>query len=137
MVGSSGGMALFHLGSEIQMTDKINYDGRCFRMAASSTGDESAVAETVFLYQQVDDLVTCTYSGGSVRTGSMIGLADEHGKLTIRFTHIYVDGRMMSGEGETVPEVLPDGRLRLHESFVVFDSGQAGTSIVEEIPSNE
>jgi hypothetical protein len=63
----------------------------------------------------------------------MLGLADPAGKLTIRFTHIYTDGRMMSGQGESVPEVLSDGRLRLHETFTVFDDGRSGQSVVEEI----
>jgi hypothetical protein len=115
------------------MSERINYDGRRFRMASTSTGDTAAVGGTIFTYQQAGDLITCHYTGGSVREGRMMGLADATGKLTIRFMHIYTDGRMMSGDGETVPEVLPDGRLRLHETFTVFDDGQAGTSVVEEI----
>lgn len=115
------------------MLETINYNGRRFRMTATSTGDSAAVAGTVFDYQQDGDLVMCHYSGGSVREGRMIGIVGENGVLTIRFTHIYTDGRMASGRGESVPEVLPDGRLRLHETFTVFDDGHSGTSVVEEV----
>jgi hypothetical protein len=40
---------------------------------------------------------------------------------------------MVSGAGESIPEVLPDGRLKLHETFIFFDDGRSGQSIVEEI----
>ncbi len=114
----------------------IHYHGRRFRMVGTSTGDAEAVAGTYFDYQQNGDLVTCTYQGGSVRVGRMIGLVANDGKLTIRFMHIYTDGRMASGEGISQPEVLPDGRLRLHETYTFLDNGEQGTSTVEEVPSN-
>jgi hypothetical protein len=115
------------------MSETINYDGRRFRLASTSTGDTAAVDGTIFTYQQTGDLVTCDYAGGSVQVGRMVGLVGAAGKLTIRFTHIYTDGRMASGQGESVPEVLPDGRIRLHETFTVFDSDYSGVSVVEEI----
>jgi hypothetical protein len=111
----------------------INYDGRVFGMLSSTTGDAEAIASTRFVYHQTDNIVTCEYGGGSVKVGRMIALVDEDGGLTLRFEHIYTDGRMMSGKGTAIPEVLPDGRLRLHETYEVFDTGYQGTSAVEEI----
>lgn len=115
------------------MSEPINYHGRRFRMASTSTGDHEAVSGMVFDYHQEGDVVHCHYYGGSVREGRMIGIVRENGVLTIRFTHIYTDGRMASGKGESVPEVLPDGRLRMYETFTFFDNGHRGESIVEEI----
>lgn len=115
---------------------KIDYDGRVFGMLSSTTGDTEAVALTRFYYHQTDDVVTCEYHGGSVRVGRMIGLVDGDGILTIRFEHIYTDGRMMSGKGVSTPEILPDGRVRLHETYEVFETGYHGTSVVEEIDPN-
>ena len=115
------------------MAAPIDYNGRRFRMSHTSTGDTAAINGTVFYYEQNGDIVTCHYYGGSVREGRMIGLVDEAGKLTIRFSHLYIDGRMVSGAGESIPEVLPDGRLKLHETFIFFDDGRSGQSIVEEI----
>ncbi len=115
------------------MSDRINYDGRRFRMSSTSTGDTAAINGTIFEYQQDGDMVTCVYRGGSVREGRMIGLVDGDSNLTIRFTHIYTDGRMMSGHGHSQPEILPDGRIKLHETFTVFDNDHSGTSTVEEI----
>ena len=114
---------------------EINYNNRRFALKATDTGDTAAINGTLFVYSQDGDVVTCDYAGGSVKVGRMIGLVDAEGVLTIRFEHIYTDGRMMSGKGVSRPEWLPDGRLRLHETYTVFDTDEQGSSVVEELSS--
>ncbi len=114
----------------------INYDGRRFRMVSTATGDTEAVAGTVFDYSQQGNVVTCRYAGGSVHVGLMHGHCDADGVLTIRFQHRYTDGRWMSGKGVSKPQVLPDGRIRLLETYEVFDTGDIGESVVEEARDN-
>ena len=132
MASFSCGTAISKRGRKFPMR-AINYDGRVFGMLSSTTGDAEAVASTRFHYHQSENVVTCEYSGGSVLVGRMIALVDEDGGLTLRFEHVYTDGRMMSGKGIATPEVLSDGRLRLHETYEVFETGHQGTSVVEEI----
>jgi hypothetical protein len=114
-------------------TPSVRYDGRRFRSVEnSSTGEVGP--KTVFDYRQEDDLVWATYRGGAVRFGTLVATADAKGRLDARYGHVNLEGELMTGEGRTTPERLPDGRLRLHEEWR-WTSGDlsSGTSVVEEI----
>ncbi len=111
----------------------INYDGRRFAAVENSeTGD--ADAATVFHYRQRGSVVWATYEGGRVRFGTLVASCDGAGKLDMRYSHVNARGELMTGRCRSIPELLPDGRLRLHESWQWtcgdFASGQ---SVVEEI----
>jgi len=91
--------------------------------------------ETLFLYQQPfgDALLTATYVGGGIRLGSITGLVDAAtGALRFHYQHVTEAGELRSGYCESTPELLPDGRLRLHERWKWTD-GPAGESVVEEV----
>lgn len=111
----------------------IDYDGRRFRSVENSASGEVG-PETVFSYGQEGDIVRATYAGGGVRSGALIATADAEGRLDARYQHVNAAGELMTGECRTTPEVLPDGRLRLHEEWR-WTSGDrsSGRSIVEEI----
>lgn len=115
---------------------RIDYDGRHFRSVSNSANGE-VDAETRFTYHQQGDLVWATYTGGAIRFGTLVAIADARGRLDMRYSHVNADGELMTGVCTSEPELLPDGRLRLHERWR-WTSGDysEGTSIVEEIHRN-
>jgi hypothetical protein len=111
----------------------IHYEGRLFRSVVNSDGGDVG-EETTFQYHQQGDLVWGTYSGGSVRFGTLLATTDTFGNLEMRYQHITVDGRFKSGRCQSSPEILADGRMRLHERWRWTDGAEGeGTSVVEEI----
>jgi hypothetical protein len=115
----------------------IRYDGRLFRSVENSAGGDVGSA-TTFHYRQEDDVVWATYSGGSVRFGTLLATVDADGNLDMRYQHVSVDGQFKTGRCQSRPEKLPDGRLRLHERWQWTGGADGeGVSIIEEIPSSE
>jgi len=111
----------------------VSYDGRRFRSVENSEGGEVG-PETVFEYRQDGDVVRATYGGSAVRSGVLIATADGEGRLDARYAHVNEAGELMTGECRTTPELLSDGRLRLHEEWRwTSGDGSSGRSVVEEI----
>jgi hypothetical protein len=110
----------------------INYEGRRFRSAEALPG-ESAEA----VYRQEGDLVWAEIKGGDVRHGSLAGLCDAGGR--VEFAYIMVRGNGETGEtvvGRCVsrPEILADGRIRLHETWERFlPQAAQGESVLDEV----
>lgn len=112
----------------------IHYDGRRFRSASNSPGGDVS-GETVFHYRQQGDVVWATYAGGAVTLGTLIATVAPDGGLSMRYAHVRPDGALVTGTCTSTPEVLPDGRLRLHERWQWTGGATgAGTSVVEELP---
>ena len=111
----------------------IDYDGRRFRSVENS-GTGEVGPGTIFGYRQDGDVVSATYEGGGIRFGALVATADDGGNLDVRYGHVNASGGLMAGECRSTPEVLPDGRLRLHEEWR-WTSGDrsSGRSVVEEI----
>jgi len=121
-------------GGEARGVTGLNYDGRRFVSVENSPSGEVG-PETVFEYHQDgDDVVWATYGGGSVRFGTLVAKADGEGRLDARYGHVNTSGELMTGECFSVPELLPDGRIRLHEEWR-WTSGDrsSGRSVVEEL----
>lgn len=112
----------------------MNYDGRVFVSVANS-GSGEVGSGTRFHYHQVgDDLVWATYSGGAIRFGTLVATVQADGILDMRYQHVNEDGELMTGVCRSVPEVLADGRLRLHEEWRwTSGDGSSGSSVIEEI----
>lgn len=112
---------------------RIDYDGRRFR-GVTNTGSGDVGTHTVFDYRQRGDVVWATYEGGGVRLGTLVATVDAGGRLDMRYSHVNEAGVLMTGECRSEPERLPDGRIRLHESWR-WTSGDrsSGRSVVEEI----
>ena len=113
----------------------ISYDGRNFKpIRNSATGEVSD--ETLFRYHQKGEIVWAEYSGGEIRFGTLIAKVLSDGSLDMRYQHINTSGELMTGICRSTPELLPDGRLRLHEEWR-WTSGDdsSGESVIEEIPA--
>ena len=114
----------------------INYNNRYFVPVTSS---ENGVAgkDTIFHYRQEHDFVWASYQGGQIKFGTLIAKVAPDGTLDMRYQHISLTGEFMSGVCSSQPEILPDGRLRLYESWR-WTSGDksAGNSVIEEVEYN-
>jgi hypothetical protein len=78
--------------------------------------------------------VWAEYSGGDIVRGHLLAVCDDDGRLKMEYLHINASGHLMAGHCSTTPEVMQDGRLRLHEKWE-WTTGyrSSGTSILEEI----
>ena len=111
----------------------INYNDKIFKAVQTSENGEVS-GETVFHYQQQGFLVSATYSGGAILFGHLIGLVDDKGVMEIRYHHVNDRGDLMTGVCISTPEVLPNGKIRLHERWQwTSGDGSLGESIVEEV----
>lgn len=112
---------------------KIDYNGRTFR-SVSNTENGEVSRETIFRYSQEGKVVTATYSGGGIITGSIIAIVDEQGVLDMRYQHINDRYELMTGKCISRPEVLENGKIRLHEEWQwTCKDFSKGRSVVEEI----
>lgn len=107
-------------------------DGRRF---ADQTGhhDGDVSGDTVFSYREADGEVWADYAGGVIRRGALIGRRAGD-RLDFRYVHLTVDGATASGRCQTVIALLPDGRIRLDETWEWESKGGHGTSTLEELP---
>jgi Domain of unknown function (DUF3291) len=97
------------------LADAVSYDRRAFRSVENAAGEVDA--ETRFFYRQIGSRVWATYKGGAIAFGTLVASAAPDGRLDMRYQHVNRDGAWREGRCDTVPERLPDGRLRLHESW--------------------
>ena len=111
----------------------INYHNKRFRPVQNTDNGETS-QETVFQYQQEGNLLTSEYSGGKIKKGHLIGIVDEAGNIDMRYHQVNDKGELMTGTCQSRPEILPDGRIRLHETWRwTSGDGPAGSSIIVEI----
>ncbi|OHV27824.1 hypothetical protein CC117_08640 [Parafrankia colletiae] len=110
-------------------------DGRRFAPVGDVTGGEIGVG-TLFDYRQDRDLVEATYAGGRIRRGHLVGTVAGD-TLDFRYVQLHTDGTTASGHCVSVVEELPDGRLRLSETWQWESRAGAGTSVVEELPRGD
>ncbi|MDW5329845.1 MarR family winged helix-turn-helix transcriptional regulator [Plantactinospora sp. KLBMP9567] len=106
-------------------------DGRRFRAVGEVDGGEVDAA-TVFDYRERGGEVSATYAGGSVRTGHLVGTRDGD-TLDFRYVQLNTAGQTSTGHCVSRISVLPDGRLRLDETWSWESREGSGTSTVEEV----
>src|ERR1041384_7019050 len=115
----------------------VNYNNRKFASIKNS-GTGEVGAETVFHYHQKETIVWAEYGGGEIVRGTLIAICNAAGELDMRYQHINKNGELMTGKCFSAPEVLPGGRIRLHEKWQ-WTSGDlsSGESVIEEIAEPE
>lgn len=111
----------------------MNYHDKKFKPIKNTENGETS-AETIFHYKQIDNLLTCEYAGGKIIKGQLIGLVDVDGKIDMRYHQLNDKGQLMTGFCTSIPEILPNGKIRLHERWQ-WTSGDhsSGQSTLEEI----
>jgi hypothetical protein len=111
----------------------MNYEGKKFRPFYNTENGETS-SETIFLYKQNGSILTCDYAGGKIVRGHLIGIVNDSGEIDMRYHQVNTSEELMTGICKSVPEILENGKIRLHESWQ-WTSGDCskGESILEEI----
>ncbi|KPC80671.1 MULTISPECIES: hypothetical protein [Streptomyces] len=87
---------------------------------------------TRFEYHERDGRIWAEYAGGDVVRGHLVGTrrADH---LDFRYVQLKQDGATSSGHCLSTVTELPDGRVRLDETWEWESQEGSGTSVVEEL----
>jgi hypothetical protein len=110
----------------------IDYNGKIFRPISNSENGETSI-ETVFIYQQIGNILTSEYLGGKIKKGHLIGIVDENGFIDMRYHQVNEKNEIMTGICKSKPEILENGKIRLHESWEWTSGDRSkGQSIIEE-----
>ncbi|CEJ90868.1 hypothetical protein VHEMI06621 [[Torrubiella] hemipterigena] len=111
------------------------YDGKTFQSTANSDNGQVSSA-TIFHYHQQDRIVWAEYAGGSIVRGTLIATVRDDNSLDMRYQHVDTEGKLMTGQCDSKPETLNDGRLRMHEKWQwTSGDGSKGESTIEEVKS--
>ena len=111
----------------------INYNNRKFKPVSNSDNGEVST-EMIFHYQQTGNILTCSYNGENITKGHLIGKVDPSGLIDISYHHVNIEGQLMTGLCKSIPEILPDGKIRLHEEWQWTSGDKSkGKSILKEI----
>lgn len=111
----------------------MNYHGKVFRPTSNTPNGETS-SETVFHYKQTGSILTCEYTGGKIVRGHLLGLVDEQGRIDMRYHQVNERGELMTGVCKSTPEVLGNGKLRLHEEWKWTSGDQSsGRSVLDEV----
>ena len=111
---------------------KINYHQRQFRSVRNSAAGQ-VNSDTLFYYVQEGHQLRASYQGGDIVFGQMLGIVHDDSSLDFVYHHIDRDGILKSGHCHSIPTLLPDGRIRLYETWQWNQGGEgSGESVVEE-----
>lgn len=111
----------------------INYDNKVFRPSQNTENGETS-EKTIFRYKQEGNILTSEYAGGRILRGHLIGLVDEEGRIEMRYHQVNIRGELMTGICFSEPEIMENGKIRLHESWVWTSVPRTkGSSILEEV----
>jgi hypothetical protein len=110
----------------------MNYNDKKFRPISNSDNGETS-GDTIFHYKQVGQVLTAEYSGGKIKYGHLVGLVDTNGNIDMRYHQINEKDELMTGVCQSKPEMLENGKIRLHETWEWTSGDQSkGQSIIEE-----
>jgi len=111
----------------------MNYNNKKFRPIQNSENGETS-ADTIFEYKQDGNILKSEYSGGQIIKGHLIGLVDKDGNIEMRYHQVNSKGELMTGVCSSKPEIIANGKVRLHERWQWTSGDQSsGNSILEEI----
>jgi hypothetical protein len=112
---------------------KWSYDNKQFR-SVSNTNDGEVTQETIFEYRQIGQAISAKYQGGNIREGNLLGTVDTNGIIHMSYQHWNTDNQFRTGICVSKPELLPNGKIRLYESWQWTNGSHGkGESIIEEI----
>ena len=111
----------------------INYHNKTFRPIHNSENGETS-GETIFLYRQEGNILMAAYSGGKIIKGQLIGLVDQDGNIDMRYHQVNILGELMTGVCKSTPEIMPNGKIRLHANWEWTSGDKSkGNSVIEEL----
>ncbi|SNY94765.1 hypothetical protein [Flagellimonas pacifica] len=106
---------------------RFNLNNKTFSLLENSENGK-VNSDTVFRYQQEDDLVTAEYDGGTIRYGKIIAQIDQD-KLEMLYQCITVDGELKAGKANAQIRVDQNNKIHLHLDWEwLGDSSKKGIS---------
>jgi hypothetical protein len=110
----------------------ICYNGKSFIMKVNTENGE-VDQRTVFSYRQTGDIVSAEYAGGDIIKGCLLGTVAENGELDFHYQHINSSRQVRIGKCHSVPHILTNGKLELHEEWQWLNGDKSkGSSVVVE-----
>ena len=110
----------------------INYDGKIFKPISNTENGETSI-DTIFHYRQKGNVLISEYSGGKIQCGHLIGIVYGNGNIDMRYHQVNDKGELMTGICKSTPEILKNGKIRLHETWEWTSGDKSkGKSIIEE-----
>lgn len=112
---------------------EINYNNRKFKPISNASNGE-VTSEMVFHYKQIDDVISCSYSGDNILSGNLLGTVSANGEIKMSYHQINKKGELMTGICHSKPEILESGLIRLHEDWQWTSGDKSkGKSVLQEI----
>jgi len=110
-----------------------SYHGKAFRSIHNSQSGEVS-NETTFSYQQKGAVISARYEGGNIREGNILGRVESDGTIQMSYQHWNMENEFRAGICTSTPERLPNGKIRLYESWEWTNGMEGrGESIIEEV----
>lgn len=92
----------------------IDLNNKKFKSEFNSKNGEVS-GQTIFFYNQKDNIIWGEYSGGQILKGSIIGkIVESH--LEFVYQHVNKKNELMTGNCKSFPEYTKDGKIRLKEA---------------------
>lgn len=111
----------------------IDYNQKRFKpISVTENGEVSQ--EIIFKYIQEGNVLSCSYSGGDIVKGNLIGKVASSGEINMRYMQINKKGEINTGKCKSTLEIQANGKYKLFESWE-WTSGDfsKGNSVLEEI----
>ncbi|GHD97921.1 hypothetical protein [Streptomyces alanosinicus] len=106
-------------------------DGLTFAPVADQAPGQVGT-RTRFAYHEDDGRIWAEYAGGDVVRGHLVGTR-EGDLLDFRYVQLRTDGTTACGHCVSTVVELPDGRIRLEETWEWESRAGAGRSVVEQV----
>lgn len=111
----------------------INYNNKKFKLLSNTANGETSSA-TIFHYKQNQNILTSYYAGGEIIQGHLLGVVAANGEIEMRYHHLNTKNEFKTGICHSKPELMPNGKLRLHEDWQwTTGDKSSGSSLLEEI----
>ncbi len=94
----------------------MNYNNKKFKAIHNSKNGEIS-NDTIFVYKQVDNVLTCEYTSTDIVKGQLIGLVDDVGNIDMRYQQVNSKGEIRTGICSSSPEINEEGKLVLNEQW--------------------
>ncbi len=98
------------------MKKKIDLNNRKFSIQSNTENGEVS-GETIFSYEQSDDIISASYQGGEIIKGNLIGKIIDDMYFEFVYHHINLKGEIMTGKCHSIPDVLDTGKIILKENW--------------------
>jgi len=110
----------------------MNYNNKIFQVKSNAENGETST-ETIFHYWQEGNILWATYKGGDVRFGTITGIVNRDGSLDFTYQHVNQQMEMRTGKCHSIPEIMEDGRIMLHEEWLWTKGGKGSSVLVQSI----